>query len=164
MSLALLLKLLHILTAIWLVTGLVGRYILLARAEKSRDIHEMASLLPVATIFERAMVIPASMAVFAAGLLTAWAGRWPILGFLQGRSPSWIIIAILLYLTTFPLIRFVFIPRGKIFEVALNEALAKDQVTPELTAAFRDPIVRRAHIYELAVVAAIISLMVLKPF
>jgi hypothetical protein len=39
-----------------------------------------------------------------------------------------------------------------------------DEVTPELTQAFRDPAVAFARNAELVVVAVVIGLMVLKPF
>lgn len=164
MNAALLLKLLHVLAAFWLVTGLLGRYVALTKAEQSRDIDGVLSLLPVAGVFERAMVIPGSSAVLIAGLATAWAQGWPILGFLQRGASNWVLVSLLLFLTLIPVIIFVFLPRGKVFEAALNDAVANEQVTPGLTAAFRDPLVRAAHIYELAVIAVIIALMVLKPF
>jgi hypothetical protein len=37
-------------------------------------------------------------------------------------------------------------------------------VTPELTAAFRDPIVFAAHAYELVVILVVFVLMITKPF
>jgi hypothetical protein len=67
-------------------------------------------------------------------------------------------------LTIIPVIRFVFLPRGRVFEAALKDAVARGQVTPELISAFRDPLVRAGHVYELAVIAVIYALMVLKPF
>lgn len=164
MNTALFLKLLHVLAAFWLVTGLLGRYVTLYKAEQSTKIEAVLSLLPVGAVFERAMVIPGSFAVFVAGLATAWAQGWPILGFLQGGASNWVLASLVLFLTLIPVIMFVFVPRGKVFETALNDAVAKELVTPGLTAAFQDPLVRAAHIYELAVIAVITALMVLKPF
>jgi hypothetical protein len=164
MNLALILKLLHIATAFWLITGIVGRNIVLSRAGNSTEIQTVRALLPVAAVFERGMVLPGSSAVMLAGLLAAWAGGWPILGFLQGGEANWVLVSILLLLTLFPVIRFVFLPRGKVFEQALEAAVAQGQVTPQLTAAFRDPLVRAGHIYEVVILAVIVILMVLKPF
>ena len=48
-----------------------------------------------------------------------------------------------------PLIPLVFVPRGRVFEATLAEATARGVVTPELAAAWRDPVVRAAHWYEL---------------
>ena len=57
-----------------------------------------------------------------------------------------------------------FIPRGKRFGVAFEEAVAAGSVTDRVSAALRDPVVRLAHIYELAAIVVIIWLMVSKPF
>ena len=55
-------------------------------------------------------------------------------------------------------------PRGKAFDAALADAETAGHVTPELTAAFHDPVVAAARWYEVAVVTFIIVLMVTKPF
>jgi uncharacterized membrane protein len=164
MSFALILKFLHILAALWLVSGLLGRGITLRQASRTQDIHTTTALLQLGGFFERRMAIPGSMAVFVLGLFTAWVQGWPMLGFLQGSSINWVLASILLYLSLFPLISLVFIPRGKLFEAALQEAQAQGQVTPRLTAAFNDRVVAAGHIYELAAVAVIVYLMVVKPF
>jgi hypothetical protein len=110
------------------------------------------------------MVIPGSSAVFLLGLATAWLQGWPMLGFLQGANSNWLLVAILLFLTLIPIIAFVFVPRGRIFDQALEKALAQEQVTPELSAAFADRPLYVAHVYELVIMAVIITLMVTKPF
>jgi hypothetical protein len=162
--LGLVLKTLHVLTAMWMIAGGVGRFVALSKAERSTDIRSVRAILSVAGVFENAMVIPGSTAVLLAGLVTAWAQGRPILGFIQGGSSNWMLVSLLLFLTVIPVIVFVFIPRGRLFERALNEAVAQDRVTPELTAAFRDPLVRAGHYYELVLFALIVALMVLKPF
>ncbi len=63
-----------------------------------------------------------------------------------------------------PIIFFIFIPHGKVFRKALDNALVQGQITPELTAAFNGPTVRNAHYAEGVIVAIIIFLMVIKPF
>ncbi|HEV8189942.1 MAG TPA: hypothetical protein VGP82_00410, partial [Ktedonobacterales bacterium] len=62
------------------------------------------------------------------------------------------------------LVPLVFIPRGKVFGAALEEASAQGVVTSELQAAFADPVVRAAHIYELTAVGVVVALMVTRPF
>ena len=57
-----------------------------------------------------------------------------------------------------------FIPRGKIFEPLLQDALIKGQITPELRAAMNDNAVKLAHLYEEVALIIITALMVLKPF
>ncbi len=164
MNFALILKLIHILTAIWMIAGLIGRAVTLDKAGKSKDIREVTSLLGLSEIFERRMVIPGSAAVLIVGLVTALAAGWPILGFLQGGASNWVLVSFVLFLTIMPVIRFIFVPRGKVFEAAYKDSVLKERITPELDASFRDPVVRAAHLYEGAVVAIIIALMVLKPF
>jgi hypothetical protein len=67
-------------------------------------------------------------------------------------------------LSTIPLVPLIFLPRGKVFEAALAEAQAQGRVTVELTAAFRDPAVAFARLYEGAAIAVVVALMVTKPF
>ncbi len=164
MSVSLLLKLLHIVAGFWMIAGLLGRTVTMYQAGRARDIQAVCALLPVAAIFERRMVIPGSNAVLLLGLITAWAQGWPILGFLQGAPTNWVLAALLLMLSIFPVIIFIFLPRAKRFERAFQGAVAQSQVTPALTAAFHDPLVRLGHWYEFIALAAIITLMVLKPF
>jgi hypothetical protein len=164
MSLAIFLRLLHVLTAFWLVSGLVGRGLTLGEAARASDIPRMRSLLTLAGRFERFMVIPASLAVLLFGLLTAWALGVPLLGFLQGARSNWLLLSLLLFISTIPLIPLIFIPRGKVFEAALEEATANGTVTTSLQTAFADPVVRAAHIYEFAAIAVVLVLMVTRPF
>jgi hypothetical protein len=58
----------------------------------------------------------------------------------------------------------IFLPRGRRFEPLLADALAAGQITPELRAATADPVVRAAHLYEMASLAAVVALMVFRPF
>jgi uncharacterized membrane protein len=158
-SLASLLLFLHVASAFWFVAGLVGRAIVLARARRSTDLAELDHLLPIATRFER-IVIPGSAAVLILGFLTMLAQERPL--FTDGGY--WLLTSVFLYLSTGVLVPTIFLPRGKLFEAALEEAHARGQVTPQLAAAFRDPAVTFARTYEAAAVAIVVALMVLKPF
>src|SRR5262249_47148684 len=140
-----------------------GRGIVLRAATQARDVRAVDALVRVAGHFEAMVRIP-SIVVLGFGLLSAWRGGWPILGFLQGGSVNWILASLILSLTLVPLILWVFLPRGRVFEEAFRSALAEGRVTPTLTAAFRDPVVAAGHVWELIVVAFIIALMVMKPF
>ncbi len=159
-----LLKILHVFLAFWFVSGLIGRWVALSQAAASREIHTTIALVQVAGCFERWMVIPGSMAVLLLGILTGIAGGWPVLGFLQSGRAQWLLVSLLLFLSIVALVPWIFLPKGKIFEQALQEALALGQVTNRLLDAFHDRTVRAAHIYELAAVAAIVFLMITKPF
>ena len=82
---------------------------------------------------------------------------------LRGRV-WWLPVALLLFLSILPLVPLVFLPRGTVFEAALEDARERGEVTPELRTAFRDPAVAFARRYEVVVVAVVLALMVLKPF
>jgi hypothetical protein len=58
----------------------------------------------------------------------------------------------------------VFLPRGRVFDAALEDATAQGAVTDRLRAAFRDPVVFAAHVYELAAMVVVLALMIAKPF
>jgi len=163
-ALALGLKFLHVLIAFWLTAGLLGRGVAQLRAEHATDIRSIQLLVELIGRFDRLMVIPASAAVFVFGLLTAWAQGLPILGFIQGARTNWLLISLVLWIGVFGLVPTIFIPRGKMFGAALEEAIGQGRVTDRLAAAFRDPVVRLAHIYEIGALVVIIFLMVTKPF
>ncbi len=164
MNLGVVLKLLHVLAAIWFISGLIGRTIVLARAQKTRDVHLLKPLLDLAGVFDNLMVVRGSEVVLVLGLATAWGEGYPILGFIQGARSNWVLVSLVLFLTTIPLVFFIFIPRGKVFDRALNIALERGEFTAELEGAFADPWVSAAHRYELAIILIILILMVLKPF
>lgn len=164
MTLPLVLKLAHVIVSILLVSGLIGRWLMLNKADRTDDIRTVRVLLDLASRYENYLVIPVSMLVLLFGLVTAWAQGQPILGFLQGSTVNWILVSLLLFLTIIPVIRFVFVPRGLEFGRALEEATGLGEVTPELRAAFRDPVVAAGHWYEMAVVVVVLVLMVTKPF
>ena len=141
------------------ISGLIGRAIVLDRARQATEIGQVDSLVAVAGPFER-IVIVGSMAVLVLGLLAMWARHVPF--FEDGFW--WLPVSLLLFLSIIPLVPLVFLPKGKVFEAALDDARGKGEVTPELGAAFADPAVAFARRYEAAVVAVILALMVLKPF
>jgi hypothetical protein len=106
------------------------------------------------------MVIPGSLLVLVFGVLTWWAQELP----LWGSGTRWVTVSLVLFATNIPLVPLVFLPRGRIFERALVAAGEAGRVTPELREAFRDPAVAAVRWYELVVVAAVLVLMVSKPF
>jgi hypothetical protein len=152
--------LLHVAVAFWFVAGLIGRNLTLARSRASDQIGLVDDLPELAGRFERLMVIPGSFAVLLAGLLAAWAQGRP----LAGSGNGWLLVSLLLYVPLFAMVPLVFVPRGRVFDRALADARQRGAVTLELTAAFRDLVVRAARTLELVVVAVILVLMVVKPF
>ncbi len=153
-------KLLHVLAGFWLVAGLVGRTVTIGQARRQADIERVDALMGAAGRFEKLMVIPGSAAVLVLGLITMVA---------QGRSllddgNAWLPTALVLFLLTAAMVPTIFLPRGKAFEAAFEEAKVAGEVTPGLSRAFADPIVALARRVELVLVAVVIGLMVLKPF
>ena len=155
-----LLVLLHVAAAFQLVAGAVGRNLTLARARTSDDLGAVGELVALARRFERVLVIPGSFAVLALGLLAAWVKGVPLVG----SGSWWLLVSLLLYVALFALVPLVFLPRGRVFDHALEDARQQGAVTPTLASAFRDPVVAGARTLELVIFAAILTLMVTKPF
>jgi len=150
--------LLHVATAFWFVAGLAGRDVSITRAAHAADLTSIRALVGMAGVFDRFFVVPGSIAVLVAGLI-AMAATHLSLG-----AQTWLLVALILFLTIIPLVPLVFLPRGKVFEAALGEAIAAGEVTPGLRTAFADRAVAGARWYERIVVAVIVVLMVTKPF
>src|SRR5687768_4348204 len=115
MPFALILKLLHVLSAFWFISGLLGRQVCLAQAARTREFPAFLTLLTLSGRFEERMLIPGQMAVLVLGLLTAWLQGQPILGALQGASTNWLLASLGIFLTSIPLVVLVFLPRGRHF-------------------------------------------------
>jgi hypothetical protein len=157
------LKVVHAVLGVWIIAGLVGRWVTLRQAATSSDIAAVHTLLRLSDRFEW-MVIRIPPVVLLLGVATAIAQGRPFLGPLQGAPIDWLFVSIAIYLSVIPVIPLVFIPRGKIFAAALAEATESGVVTEALTARFRDPVVFAAHVYELGVMVVVLVLMITKPF
>jgi hypothetical protein len=110
------------------------------------------------------MVIPGNMAVILLGIILALLVKAPILGFLQGADRNWLLVSNLLLVIGLVIVPLIFLRRGKKFGAALEDALAKGKMTPELRLALDDPVVKAAHWYEMIAMVLVVFLMVLKPF
>jgi len=157
-------RFLHIASAMWFIGGILARQIVRAYAKRTDDVQRFATLSEAAGRIETTMVIPGNMAVIIFGVILALILRAPILGFLQGASRNWLLVSNLLLLVGLFAVPLIFLPRGKKFAAALEDALAKGQMTSELRAHLDDPVVRAAHWYELISMPVIVFLMVFKPF
>jgi uncharacterized membrane protein len=156
-----LMRLLHILTSIVFISGLLGRSIAYAQARRADDIHVAGTLLQNSQRFEQWMVIPGSLALLLFGLLTAWLQGLPPLG---GVHANWLLLSLVLFVSMIPIVVVVLIPRSKRRHAALTGALARGVMTAELRAALADKAVVWGRTAELLVVAVILVLMILKPF
>ena len=157
-------KFLHIAAVIVSVGGIFARQLLRRHASRMTDIQSFATFSAAAGRIESTMVIPGMAAILVFGILLAFLGHYPILGFLQGGQQNWLLAAIILLISIQIIIPTIFVPRGKKFEPVLQDALARGEITPELRTAMNDRVVRRAHYYEEIAVILIAALMVLKPF
>src|SRR5262245_15243059 len=159
-----LLVVVHVLAVFWLMTGIFGRGTCYRVARRAGDLATLRARMDMGGVFERALVRPGTFAVLVTGLLAAWLRGWPILGFLQGAPINWVLAALVVYLSIIPVIVFIFLPRGRLYHAALEEAAVAGQITPRLRAAVNDPWVGAARVYEIAMAVALTYLMILKPF
>jgi hypothetical protein len=164
MSLLLAIRFLHIFSAIWFIGGVLARQIIRAYAKRTDDVQHFAVMSQAAGRIESTMVIPGNFAVIVFGVIFALMIGAPILGFLQGASRNWLLVSNILLLIGFLNVPLIFLPRGKLFDAALKDALHKGEMTPELRAHIDDPVVKLAHWYELVAMVAIVFLMVFRPF
>ena len=117
----------------------------------------------MASRFER-IVISGGGIVLLLGVATAIVQGRPFLGPLQGAGIDWLFVALLVFVSPLPLVPLVFRPRGRVFDAALAEATAAGLIPDRLRTAFRDPVTRAAHVYELGAMVVVFVLMVAKPF
>ena len=157
-------KLLHILTAMLLVGGLLGRNLTYGAARRATTVPVTASLLELSERFEKLMVRPGSELVLLLGLLTAWLEQLPLLSVLAGARPAWVLVSLVIYVLTVPLVIVILLPHSKRRRLALEAALAQRSITPELRAALDDRSVLVTRNVELLIILLVICLMVLKPF
>ena len=163
MDLGTALKVLHAISGALLLGGLLARWVSLGAASRAGDVHDVRTLLGVTARFER-LVITMFFLVLILGVSTAIVQGRPFLGPLQGYHVDWLFVSFVLYLLTIPLVPLVFVPRGKVFEAALERAGESGPVPDDLRAAFRDRAVLAAHVFELGGAFVVFGLMVGKPF
>jgi hypothetical protein len=154
---------LHVLAGAVLLGGLIGRWTVLGVAARADSLPAMVTLTRAARPFERIVVIVPNIVLVLGIILVIAQGR-PAFGPLQGAPIDWLFVSILLFFSVPVLVPTVFLPRGRIFDAALEDASARGEVTPELLAAWRDPVTRAARVYQLSAVSVIFVLMVVKPF
>jgi hypothetical protein len=155
--------LVHALTGVLFIVGLIGRWIVLGAAERATTLTAMRTLTNAARPFERIVIVSSGL-VLLLGVVSAIAQGRNLIGPLSGGTVDWLFVSLVLFVSNLPLVPLVFLPRGKIFDAALAEAETRGGITPGLTAAWSDPVVRGAHLYELATSTVILVLMLAKPF
>lgn len=161
MSWYLLLKLAHVVSAIVLLSGVIGRGLVRLRIQQITSIQVLQEFMTLVGRFDGWLVIRGAGLTLVTGLLLGWEGG---LKYFVASHPTWICLSLLLFLSQQPFVVLVFVPRGKRFGKIFQAAVAEQRITPELRAAMADPAVRVATIYEFVTFALILGLMVLKPF
>jgi hypothetical protein len=164
MGLGLIVKMLHVFAAIALFCGMAGRLVTFRRAGQAPGLGAALALLETSEWFERRLVIPASGLILLFGVLAAWRGQWPLLGFLQGAGSNWLLLSLVLFFALVPAIPLYLLPARQRRAQAAQAALAQGAVTPALAAALHDRGVIAYRAIELVVVVIITVLMVTKPF
>ena len=165
MNLYLLMKLLHVLAAFWMVSGVVGRDLTFWWAGRAKDVRAIHALLHASEFFERYAVIPVSVVVLVFGLIVTWMQKWPLFGSLQGAASNWLLVSFILFVGTSAFIAPLGLAaRRKERTHALDEALAQETITLRLMTALHDKVVSRFRAAEMIVLLVIIILMVTKPF
>jgi uncharacterized membrane protein len=155
---------LHLVSAIVFIGGILARQLVRSVAEKSPDVHNFAVLSRAAGRIENLMVIPGNLAVIIIGVFLALITGAPIFGVLQGSSQNWLLVSNILLLVGLITVPLVFAPRGRRFDLALQDALAQGQWTPQLRAQVNDKLVRAVHLGEIILIVVVLYLMVFKPF
>lgn len=165
MNFYLLMKLMHVLAAFWMISGVVGRGLTFWQAGKAKDVHAVHALLQISEFFERYAVIPVSVAVLVFGLIVTWMQKWPLFGFLQGSPKNWLLVSFVLFVGISAFIAPLgMVARRKERTRALEEALEQGTITLRLIAALHDKVVIRFRAVEFLLTVVIIVLMVTKPF
>ena len=165
MNLGLIMKLLHVLSAFWFISGIVARDFAFWQAARLTNVQAVHSLLQVSDFFERWAVIFGGLLVVVFGLLAAWLQGWPVFGVFQGATSNWLLVSLVMYFGgTLVISPLGLLRRRQQRAAAVEDALTQGHITSELTAALHDKIVNRFRAVELMLLVVIIVLMVTKPF
>ena len=164
MNWSLVLRFLHLASAMIFVGGIFARQFVRSVAYQTDDVRKFAALSEGAGRIEQLMVIPGNLAVIVFGVILARITNAPMLGFLQGAATNWLLLANVLLILGIVAVPVVFVPHGKKFEPILRDALAAGQMTPQLRAELDDPVVKLVHWYEMGSLVVVVLLMVFKPF
>jgi hypothetical protein len=130
MNLYSVIRVVHILAVTAFVAGVVGRALIRARLVRLDDIHIVREFVVLEGHFDQWLVVYGSTA-----MLLTWLGHWPLL---YAGVPTWMLVGAVLFLVIIPLVIWVFIPRGKVFDEVFQQALTQKRVTVELRAVFSD--------------------------
>ena len=162
MTLYALLKLLHVLSAMWLVSGLLGRAVALSGARRAPDMRILKAIADVSGRLENLMIAPGIFAVVGTGIAAALAGGFSLLGPF-GDGPLWLFIP--LALMTFAIAMTpITLRHDREWGMALEDAARQGTVTDRLRGFLDGRAMLRRYAPDITFVGIIVILMVLRPF
>jgi len=156
------LKLLHVLSAMWLVSGLLGRAVALSSARRAPAIPILKAIADVSGRLEMGMIAPGLFATIATGIATAIVGGVSLFGPLGG-GPLWGFVPVVLMLiavVTTPLT----LGHDRRWGEALEDAAKRGVVTDRLRPFLDSRAMLRRYAPDITFAAVSVVLMVLKPF
>ncbi len=162
MTLYTFLKLLHVLSSMWLVTGLLGRAVALSSARRAPDMRILKAIADVSGRLENLMIAPGIFAVLVTGIATAVVGGISLLGPVDG-GPLWVFVPLVIMLfavATTP----VTLSHDRQWGQALEDAARRGVVTERLRPFLDARAMLRRYAPDISAVAIIVVLMVLRPF
>lgn len=136
-----LLYVIHVLAAMLLVAGIIGRQMTRREVQRASDLRTFKLFANLAGQFENLLVRPSSLGNVLAGVILAVRQGWPIFGLFEGASTNWLFVSNVLLIAMILDIVIIFIPRGKLYERALADADQIGEIMPALRASLEDPIV-----------------------
>lgn len=160
----LIIRFLHILSAIAFIGGILARQLLRSFAEKADDMGNFVALSQAVGRIETFMVIPGNLGVILFGVMLALITDTPILGFFQGASKNWLLATIILLVLDVLTIPLIFVQRSKGFDLVLKDAVAHGQMTPQLRAELDNKTIQFMYLAQVILPVVIVVLMVFKPF
>lgn len=153
----------HISGVITFSIGMVASFVITAFIAREKELKVIQSLTQLGRKFGRFMDIGGALMLLA-GFALAWREEEPMLGFLQGSDENWLLVSILLFLTSLPLVYFGYWRRERSAGIELEKAVKNEKFSPALKTALADKRIRNGKIFEIATYAVIVFLMVVKPF
>jgi len=155
------LKLLHVLSAMWLVSGLLGRAVALTSARRTADMPILKAIADVSGRLEDLMIAPGFLATIATGFAAAIVGGISLFGPLDG-GPLWVFVPVLLMLIAVVTTPVTF-GRDRRWGEALEDAAKRGVVTDRLRPFLDARAMLRRYAPDMTFALVIVVLMVLKP-
>ena len=162
MSLYALLKLVHVLSAMWLVAGLLGRAVALSSARRAPEMRVIKAIADVSGRLENLMIAPGIVAVIVTGISTAVVGGISLLGPIDG-GPLWVFVPLSTMLVVVVLTPMT-LSHDRRWGQALEDAAQRGVVTDTLRPFLDGRAMIRRYAPDITIAGLIVVLMILKPF